>query len=69
MPLLMRIAIIGLKILGPSRSNLVASNGSKAFMYDCTCSDVTHGILKKSEGIRSFGVLVPNFGTWAFISF
>ena len=46
MPLLMRIAIIGLKILGPSRSNPVASDESKAFMYDCTCPDVTHGILK-----------------------
>ena len=53
MLLLMRIAIIGhrifiasLKILGPSPFNPVAFGGSKAFMYDCTCSDVTNGILK-----------------------
>ena len=53
MLLLMRIVIIGLrlciaslKILGPSPSNPVAFDGAKAFMYDCTCSDVTNGILK-----------------------
>ena len=51
--LLMRIAIVGfrlfiasLKILGPSPSNQVAFDGSKACMYDCTCSDVTNRILK-----------------------
>ena len=53
MLLLMRMAVIGLrlfiaslKILGPSPSNQVAFDGSKAFMYECTCSDVTNGILK-----------------------
>ena len=53
MLLLMRIAIIGLrlffaslKILGPSPSNPVAFDESKAFTYDCTCSDVTNGIFK-----------------------
>ena len=52
MLLLMRIVIIGirlflasLKILGPSPSNPVAFDGSKAFICDCTCSDVTNGIL------------------------
>ena len=53
MLLLMRIVIIGfrlciasLKNLGPSPSYPVAVDRSKAFMYDCTCSDVTNGILK-----------------------
>ena len=53
MLLLMRIAIIGLRIfiaslefLGPSPSSPVAFDGPKAFMYDCTFSDVTNGILK-----------------------
>ena len=45
MLLLMRIAIIGLilfiaslKTLGPSPSNPVAFDRSKALMYDCICS-------------------------------
>ena len=53
MLLLMRIAIIGprlfiasLKILGPGPFNPVVFDGSKSFMYECTCSDVTNRILK-----------------------
>ena len=52
----MRIAIIGLRlfvaslqILGPSPSNQVAFDGSTAFIYECTCSDVTNGILKNLQ--------------------
>ena len=55
-PLLMRIAIIGpslliasLKIFGASPSNILAFDESKAFMYDCSCSDVTNGILKNLQ--------------------
>ena len=53
MLLLMRIAIIGLrlfiaslKFLGPSPSSPAAFDGPKAFMHDFACSDVTYGILK-----------------------
>ena len=53
MLLLMRIAIIGLrlfiailKFLGPSPSSPVAFDGPKSFMYECACSNVTYGILK-----------------------
>ena len=50
-----RLFIASLKILGPRPSNPVAFDGSKAFVYDCTCSDVTFGMLKQtSEGILSF---------------
>ena len=71
MLLLMRIAIIGLRLfyckfenLGQGPSNPVAVDGSNAFMYDGTCSGDTNGIFKYEKCLQHSHLSYFNYLEW-----